>query len=197
VTMLVVSLTVVEDDFTVPLILAALVGACLGFLPYNFNPAKIFMGDTGSLFIGYILSTVSVIGLFKFYAVISAVVPFLALGLPIVDTASAIIRRLARGQSPMTPDRGHLHHKLLDSGLNQKQVVAVLYTISALLGVTAVVISSSGMLRFVILFFAIALAIVVDRLILKKIRPHSESGPNSEGNGGVGTEPDAEEKRKN
>lgn len=167
VTMLVVAMTVVEEDFTVPLILAALVGACLGFLPYNFNPAKIFMGDTGALFLGYILSTISVLGLFKFYTVVSVVVPFLALGLPIVDTASAIIRRVARGQSPMAPDRGHLHHKLLDSGLNQKQAVAVLYALSALLGVAAVMMSASGAIKFVILLVAAVAAIVVSRFIKK------------------------------
>src|SRR5699024_7318818 len=110
-----------------------LVGACIGFMPYNINPAKIFMGDTGSTFLGYILACITIQGLFKFYAVISFVVPFLILGLPIFDTMFAIIRRMSHGQNPMTPDRSHVHHRLIDMGLNQKQAVAVLYVISAIL----------------------------------------------------------------
>lgn len=195
VTMLLVALNVAGEDFRIPLILAALVGSCLGFLPYNFNPAKIFMGDTGALLLGFVLSTVSIMGFFKFYAVITFAVPFLALGLPIIDTAMAIIRRLIKGQNPMTPDRGHLHHKLIDSGLTQKQAVAVLYTISALLGVTAVVITSSGTMRFVILIFAIVLAVTVDRLILKKCRPHENLHTNhSEAQNGLGNHEDISNK---
>lgn len=175
ITMLIVAINVAGEDYRIPIILACLVGACIGFLPYNFNPAKIFMGDTGALLLGFVLSTVSILGFFKFYAVISFFVPFLALGLPIADTAAAIIRRLLKGQSPMTPDRGHLHHRLIDSGLSQKQAVAVLYTLSALLGVTAVVITSSGKLRFVILVVAVIIAFMVDRLILKDGRSHNHN----------------------
>ncbi len=124
--------------------LAALAGACIGFMPYNLNPAKIFMGDTGSLLLGYILATLSVVGMFKFYAIVSFVVPLLALALPIFDTSFAILRRLFKGQNPMKPDRGHLHHRLIDMGLSQKQAVAILYSISGMLGLTAVVLSTSG-----------------------------------------------------
>ena len=109
VTMLVVALLVSEPN--VALILAALAGGCLGFIPYNMNPAKIFMGDTGALLLGYVLATVSILGLFKFYAVMTFIVPILALALPLFDTLFAIIRRLVHGQNPMTPDRGHLHHR--------------------------------------------------------------------------------------
>ena len=204
-TMLVVAMNVVGEDFDIPLVLAALIGACLGFLPYNFNPAKIFMGDTGALLLGYVLSTVSILGFFKFYAVISFVVPFLALGLPIFDTTAAIIRRLIHGQSPFKPDKGHIHHKLINSGLSQKQAVAVLYTISALLGVVAVVITTSGKYRFVLLIVAAICAIVVDRRILKKCRghkhgqcPEAKSGKNDEGfTGKSGTESASAAKDKN
>ena len=103
-TMLVIALTVAEAQ--VAILMAALAGACIGFLPYNLNPAKIFMGDTGSTFLGFVLATVSIQGLFKFYAIISFAVPFLMLGLPIFDTCFAIIRRLAQGQSPMAPRPG-------------------------------------------------------------------------------------------
>lgn len=84
-------------------ITSALAGACFGFLPYNFNPAKLFMGDTGALLLGFVLSTISVQGLFKGYAVISIAAPFLILGLPIFDTASAILRRLKSGRPIMSP----------------------------------------------------------------------------------------------
>ena len=102
-TMLVISLSV--SDTPVALLMAALSGACMGFLPYNLNPAKIFMGDTGSTFLGFILAVSSIQGLFKFGAIISFAVPFLMLGLPIFDTTFAILRRLSKGQSPMAPDR--------------------------------------------------------------------------------------------
>ena len=134
-TVLVIALICSEAQVAV--VMAALVGACVGFLPYNLNPAKMFMGDTGATFLGFILSTMSIQGLFKFYAVISFAVPFLILGLPIFDTAFAMIRRMAHGQSPMHADRGHIHHRLIDMGLNQKQAVATLYVISGILGLSA------------------------------------------------------------
>lgn len=126
-TMLVISLAVADGPVAV--IMAALAGGCIGFLPYNLNPAKIFMGDTGSTFLGFILAVMSIQGLFKFYTIISFAVPFLMLGLPIFDTCFAFIRRIAHGQSPMHADRSHIHHRLIDMGLNQKQAVATLYVI--------------------------------------------------------------------
>ncbi len=150
-TMLVIALLASEAQ--VAIVMAALVGACVGFMPYNLNPAKMFMGDTGATFLGYILATMSIQGLFKFYAVISFAVPFLILGLPIFDTTFAFIRRLAHGQSPMHADRGHIHHRLIDMGLNQKQAVATLYVISAMLGLSAVVLTTGGEQK-AMLFFA-------------------------------------------
>lgn len=155
-TMLVIALLLGETD--VSLILAALVGACMGFMPYNLNPAKMFMGDTGATFLGYILATISIQGLFKYYAVISFVVPFLILGLPIFDTSFAFFRRLAQGKSPMQADRGHIHHRLIDMGLNQKQAVATLYVISAILGLSAVVLTTGGEQRAMLLFAALCIA---------------------------------------
>ncbi len=155
-TLLVIALTVSEPD--VAILMAALAGACIGFLPYNLNPAKIFMGDTGSTFLGFILATVSIQGLFKFYTIISFAVPFLMLGLPIFDTCFAILRRLAKGQSPMSPDRGHIHHRLIDMGFSQKQAVAVLYVISAILGLSAVVLTTSGVVKAMLFLMALCLA---------------------------------------
>ena len=151
--MLVIALLVSESQ--VAITMAALVGACVGFMPYNMNPAKMFMGDTGATFLGFILATMSIQGLFKFYALISFVVPFLILGLPIFDTTFAFVRRIANGQSPMQADRSHIHHRLIDMGLNQKQAVATLYVISAILGLSAVVLTTSGEVKAMMLFVAL------------------------------------------
>ena len=142
-TMLIVSLFVSEP--VVSIILAALPGACLGFMPYNLNPAKIFMGDVGSQLLGFVLSTASIMGLFKLHAIITFFVPLLALALPLADTIFAFFRRILHGQSPFKADKGHFHHRLLAMGLNQKQVVAVLYGISAVLGLLAVLMAGDSM----------------------------------------------------
>ena len=142
-TMLIVSLFVSEP--VVSIILAALTGACLGFMPYNLNPAKIFMGDVGSQLLGFVLSTASIMGLFKLHAIITFFVPLLALALPLADTIFAFFRRILHGQSPFKADKGHFHHRLLAMGLNQKQVVAVLYGISAVLGLLAVLMAGESM----------------------------------------------------
>lgn len=123
---------------------AALAGGCLGLLPYNKNPARIFMGDTGAMFLGFTLSVLSIQGLFKFYTAISFSVPLLVLALPILDAATTIIRRVAEGKSPSTPDRSHIHHKLIDMGLSQKQAVVLLYTISTVLGIVAILFACFG-----------------------------------------------------
>ena len=174
ITMLAVAL--LTGNMPIAITMAALAGACIGFMPYNLNPAKIFMGDTGSTFLGYMLATVSIMGLFKFYAVISFAVPFLILGLPIFDTANAIIRRVAAGRSPMSPDRGHVHHKLIDMGFNQKQAVAILYAISATLGLTAVVLTSSGEVKAIVLLAVLA-AILVGACIIYGAEHWSKHAP--------------------
>lgn len=166
-TMLVIALLYSEAQ--VAIVMAALVGACVGFMPYNLNPAKMFMGDTGATFLGYILATMSIQGLFKYYAVISFVVPFLILGLPIFDTSFAFIRRIAHGQSPMHADRGHIHHRLIDMGLNQKQAVATLYVISAILGLSAVVLTTGGEQKAMLFFVTLCIvAAVAARVVFPK-----------------------------
>ncbi len=159
ITLLIIAMQV--SDGLVALLMAALAGSCIGFMPYNLNPAKIFMGDTGSTFLGFVLATVSIQGLFKFYTVISFAVPFLLLGLPIFDTSFAIIRRILKGQNPMKADRSHVHHKLIDMGMNQKQAVAILYVISALLGLTAVILTSNVKLKALVLLLALLIASVI------------------------------------
>lgn len=156
-TMLVVALLLVPDGTAMisAILLAGIVGACIGFIPFNFNPASIFMGDTGSTFLGFMLASVSIFGLFKTYAVISFAVPFLVLGLPIFDICFAVIRRLAKGQSPMHADRGHVHHRLIDMGFSQKQAVAISYLLSAILGLSAVVLTDRGEIQALIFLAAV------------------------------------------
>ena len=155
-TMLVIALCV--SDPALAVLMAALSGACIGFLPYNMNPAKIFMGDTGSTFLGFVMAVTSINGLFKLYNIISFAVPFLMLGLPIFDTCFAILRRVSKGRSPMAPDRGHIHHRLIDMGFSQKQTVAVLYVISAILGLSAVVLTTSGIVKAMLFLLALCVA---------------------------------------
>ena len=143
------------SEINIAMILVALFGACLGFIPYNMNPAKIFMGDTGATFLGYILATLSVTGLFKLYTIISFAVPFLILGVPIFDICFAFLRRIAKGQNPMVADRGHVHHRLIDMGFSQKQSVAIAYMLTAILGLAAVLLTSSGELRALIFIGAV------------------------------------------
>lgn len=136
-----------------------LAGSAVGFLPYNFNPAKIFMGDTGSQFLGYMLAVLSVMGVLKSAAALSILVPILAIGLPIFDTLFAMLRRLLSGKSMMEADKGHLHHRLLDAGLSQRQAVLTLYSISAVLGFSAIAIVEVTLKVAVILVFAVFLLV--------------------------------------
>ncbi len=166
-TMFVVSLFVADPIVSV--MLAALVGACIGFMPYNLNPAKIFMGDVGSQMLGFVLSTVSILGLFKFHAIITFLVPLLALAVPLTDTAFAFVRRIAHGQSPFKADRGHLHHRLLAMGMDQKQAVAVIYGVSALLGLVAVLLAGNSLpIRVICLVLALIVSIIVWRYVFRK-----------------------------
>ena len=138
-------------------LIAAVIGACLGFLPYNSHPASIFMGDTGSNFLGFILAAISVQGLFKSYAVVSLLIPLMILGLPIFDTSFTIMRRIKNRQPVFQPDRGHLHHRLMDNGFSHQHTVYILYVISALAALSAVVLLLFGSARALILIVAIVL----------------------------------------
>ena len=187
-TMLVIALLASEAQ--VAIVMAALVGACAGFMPYNLNPAKMFMGDTGATFLGFILATMSIQGLFKYYAVISFVVPFLILGLPIFDTAFAFIRRIAHGQNPMHADRSHIHHRLIDMGLNQKQAVATLYVISAILGLSAVVLTTGGEQKAMLLFASLCIvAVVTAKVVFPKHKEEPAKAPEEKTEGEEPPEP--------
>lgn len=129
------------NHVAVAIIAAAIGGSCLGFLPYNFNPAKIFMGDTGALYLGFMLSYISIQGVMKYATTLMIFVPVLVLGVPVFDTAFAMIRRYISGKKIFDADKGHLHHRLLALGLTQRQTVLILYAISLIFGILANVIS--------------------------------------------------------
>lgn len=135
-------LVALQQHFLIVAILtAALAGGAMGFLQHNFSPAKIFMGDTGSMFLGYMLAAISILGTVKSAATIALIVPIVALGLPIMDTACAILRRFRSGNPISQPDKGHLHHRFLDMGLTHKQAVLLMYVISGCLGLSAIALT--------------------------------------------------------
>lgn len=144
------------------ILITALAGALVGFLPFNFNPAKTFIGDTGSNFLGYCLSVISIIGIAKTYTAIVIVAPLIVLALPIFDTIFAIFRRLIKGHSLkaiIEPDANHLHHKMLKAGFTQKQSVLILYGITAMLGIFAIIWMDSGIWKA--LSFAFMVIIII------------------------------------
>ena len=119
----------------------ALAGACLGFLPFNFHPAKTFMGDSGSQLLGFAIASLSILGTVKSATLVVVVIPALVLGLPILDTLMAIIRRTIRHQSIGTADKEHLHHRILRAGFGQRRAVLLMYSVSGIMGIVAILYS--------------------------------------------------------
>ena len=145
-------------------IVTAMSGALVGFLPYNFSPAKTFIGDTGSNFLGFMLAVVSILGVAKTYTAAVIVLPVIVLGLPIFDVMFAIVRRLAKGKSlkaVFKPDKGHLHHKLVEKGFSQKQAVLILYGLSASLGMFAIILFDSGIWKALSFLLMIIAAVAI------------------------------------
>lgn len=167
-------------EYSIAVLGIAIMGSCFGFLPFNFNPAKIFMGDTGSTFLGFMLATLSIQGVFKSYAVISFAVPLLILGLPLFDASFAMIRRMATGKSPMVADRGHLHHRLIDMGFSQKQTVFILYAISGVLGISAVLLAESGILRALLLLICVLVFLLIGSMLGSNSYVHHSEGKHEE-----------------
>ena len=144
------------------LLITALAGSIVGFLPFNFSPAKTFIGDVGSNFLGFSLAVISILGVAKTYTALVLIAPIIVLGLPIFDTIFAIIRRIIKQKSikaVFKADRGHLHHKLIDRGYSQKQAVFILYGISATFGLFAIILLESGLWK-AISFALLVIAIV-------------------------------------
>ncbi len=145
----------------VAMLTAALAGAAVGFLYYNFNPARIFMGDTGSMFLGFMLAGISVVGAVKSAATIALIVPILALGLPILDTTFAIVRRARNHRPIFKPDKGHLHHRLLAHGFTQKQAVLLMYVVSGLFGLCALALTVVSPQAATLIILIVAAAVFI------------------------------------
>ena len=158
---LVVVFALNESPLIAIILITALAGAIVGFLPYNFNPAKTFIGDEGSNFMGFALAIISILGVAKTYTAIVLIAPIMILALPIFDTIWAIIRRIIKSKSikgVFKADRGHLHHRLMAKGYTQKQSVLILYGATATLGMTAIILLDSGIWKaasFALLVIAI------------------------------------------
>ena len=157
----VILVAVHQGYFPVATLTAALAGGIIGFIHYNFNPATIFMGDTGSMFIGYMLAAISIFGAVKSAATIALLVPAIALGLPIMDTAFAILRRYSNGRPIFQPDKGHLHHRLLAMGLSQRQAVLLMYGISIVLCLAAFVLAEANVYVAAVVIVLILVGIAV------------------------------------
>lgn len=152
-------LAVQGNRFDAATLAAVLIGACVGFLRYNFHPASIFMGDSGALFLGFTLATISLLGVMKTTAAIALAVPLLIVGVPIFDTASAIVRRWRHGRPIGEADRGHIHHRLLGRGFDQRQTVLIIYVWSIALAVGGYAVRyAPGLIKIVamVLLFAVS-----------------------------------------
>ena len=147
------------------LLAAALAGACLGFLRHNFNPARIFMGDGGSYFLGFALAAISIVGPAKGLTGVSLLLPLLILSLPLAVMSAVIMGRLREGRSPFYPDRRHLHHRLLRSGLSHRRTVVVIYAFTQWLGALALVLANAEN-RF--LWLALATAVLIGVVVLSR-----------------------------
>ena len=176
-TIALISITVmamIMGNVFVVAIAAILAASSLGFLLFNFHPAKIFMGDTGSLFLGFMISVLALLG-FKNVAVVSLVIPIIMLGVPISDTFFAIVRRIRMKQKITAPDKSHLHHCLLRSGFSHRQTVLVIYGLAILFGVAAILFSQAtvwgAILLIVVMLIAIELFVEIIGLAGTNYRP--------------------------
>lgn len=174
--LLLVTLTT-SDNWALALVMAILTGSCLGFLPFNSNPAKIFMGDTGALFLGYTLAVLSVDGLFKFHTIMSFLIPLSIFGVPLFDTFFAIVRRMRKGQNPFTTsDRGHIHHRLIDMGFNQKQSVRILYAVCGILGISAFMLAHERWIEAAAIIVIGLATYIINFLVLRNPQTREQAG---------------------
>jgi UDP-GlcNAc:undecaprenyl-phosphate GlcNAc-1-phosphate transferase len=158
---------------------ASLIGACVGFLRYNFHPASIIMGDSGALLIGFVLGCTSLLGVMKSAAALTLVAPLIVIGVPVFDTGSAIIRRWRSGRPIHEADNGHIHHRLLHLGFSQRQTVLTIYAWSAALAIGGYLMGHVGIGVRVVIFLALAglSGVIAWRLrLFEKARVHGDDG---------------------
>ncbi|WP_223592280.1 glycosyltransferase family 4 protein [Neobacillus bataviensis] len=167
-------MAIIMGDGYVTAVASIVLASTLGFLLYNFHPAKIFMGDTGALFLGYMISVLSLLG-FKNVTLISFIVPVIILGVPISDTFFAIIRRIVNKKPLSAPDKSHLHHCLLRSGFTHRQTVLIIYAMAAFFGLAAIIFSQAKLMGgvFLILVLLILIELIAETvgLVGKNYRP--------------------------
>ncbi len=191
-------LTGFKLDWFILVLQCAVLGACLGFLPYNFYPARIFMGDSGALFLGFVTGALAIEGSLKGAATVTLAVPLMALGLPLLDTAFAIFRRAKQGQPVYQADGDHLHHRLLHLGLGQKKTVLLLYFVNLLFAVGSVLLFSVGPEVGFIYTLAVLIVVTVEaakqgvlKVARKKDQSHAcfwdQTGSDQDGSSGKGT----------
>lgn len=154
-------MAILDERILVVYLCIALIGSNIGFLIHNFYPAKIFMGDTGSLFLGYSIAVISILGVFKKVTLLSFVIPVIVLALPIFDTLFAIIRRLLNGEKIMHPDKKHIHHQLISAGYSHRTTVLIMYCIGAIFGILAILFSRASLGVLLILSLIVCLMIYV------------------------------------
>ncbi|UJL45945.1 undecaprenyl/decaprenyl-phosphate alpha-N-acetylglucosaminyl 1-phosphate transferase [Virgibacillus sp. NKC19-16] len=151
-------MALIDVQIIVAYLCIVLIGANLGFLYHNFYPAKIYMGDTGSNFLGYMIAVVSMLGLFKNIALFGFIIPVVVLAVPIFDTLLAIVRRAYNKENIMMPDNKHLHYQLIAGGYSHRKTVMIMYAFSALFGALAILFSFASIsTAFIVTFFVLAL----------------------------------------
>ena len=166
-----ITLAIIAVAMTPPNPISALIGfilagSMLAFLTYNFNPAKIFMGDSGALFSGFLLATISIAGVMK-AATLAILLPFIVLAVPIMDITFSSLRRIAKGQSPFVADSEHIHHKLLHAGFSQKKTVMILTSVAIIAGALASLFMGSATMKH---YFIYIIAVVIIMLILNYVK---------------------------
>ena len=168
-------MAIIDSQVFAAMLCVVIIGANLGFLYHNFYPAKIYMGDTGSNFLGYMIAVVSIVGLFKNVALFSFIIPVIVLAVPIFDTLFAIVRRILNKESIMKPDSKHIHYQLLSFGYSHRKTVLIIYIFSALFGLMAILFSeaslSLSLIITIIVLFLIHLFAEMAGLVLGGKRP--------------------------
>jgi UDP-GlcNAc:undecaprenyl-phosphate GlcNAc-1-phosphate transferase len=170
-TLVVLVVSLVNHSTTVTVLSVALAGATLGFLRFNFNPATIFLGDCGSMFLGFMLSALALAGSQKAPTMIAVAIPVVSLGLPILDVGISVLRRFMSGKPLFSADREHIHHKLLKHGLSQREVVLILYAVSALLGLLSLaMLNGASTMAFVLVIVGVGVWLGVQHLHYPEVR---------------------------
>ena len=166
VTLAIIAVAMTPPNHVSAMIGFILAGSMLAFLTYNFNPAKIFMGDSGALFSGFLLAAISITGVMK-AATLAILLPFLVLAVPIMDITFSSLRRIAKGQSPFVADSEHIHHKLLHAGFSQKKTVMIMTSVAIIAGALASLFMGSSTIKH---YFMYIIAIVVIMLLLNYLK---------------------------